>query len=51
MAMIFQDPRASINPVRTCGDQLREVLHVSRGVDHRGEPATVMRTTRAGQHP
>jgi peptide/nickel transport system ATP-binding protein len=33
MAMIFQDPRASINPVKTCGAQIVEVLRVDRGLD------------------
>jgi len=33
MAMIFQDPRASINPVKTCGAQIMEVLRVDRGLD------------------
>ena len=31
-AMIFQDPRASINPVRTIGDYLVEGLRISRGM-------------------
>jgi peptide/nickel transport system ATP-binding protein len=30
MAMVFQDPRASINPVLSCGTQLREILRVTR---------------------
>jgi oligopeptide/dipeptide ABC transporter ATP-binding protein len=30
MSMVFQDPRATINPLRTCGSQLSEVLHVNR---------------------
>jgi peptide/nickel transport system ATP-binding protein len=33
MAMVFQDPRASINPVKTCGAQITEVLRVNRGMD------------------
>jgi oligopeptide/dipeptide ABC transporter ATP-binding protein len=32
VAMIFQDPRAAINPVRTVGDYLREGLRNGRGL-------------------
>jgi oligopeptide/dipeptide ABC transporter ATP-binding protein len=38
VAMVFQDPRATVNPVRTIGDFLTEVLRdrgVSRAVAHR----------------
>lgn len=38
-AMIFQDPRASLNPVRTVGDFLVEGLRTSRGLT-RAEAAT-----------
>lgn len=30
IGMVFQSPRASLNPLRTIGSQLREVLHVHR---------------------
>ncbi len=30
IGMIFQEPRASLDPVRTIGSQLREVLHLHR---------------------
>jgi oligopeptide/dipeptide ABC transporter ATP-binding protein len=33
VAMIFQDPRASANPVVKCGAQIREVLTLARGLD------------------
>jgi oligopeptide/dipeptide ABC transporter ATP-binding protein len=32
VAMIFQDPRAHVNPVRTVGDFLTEALIINRGV-------------------
>ncbi|MBM3689614.1 MAG: ABC transporter ATP-binding protein [Actinobacteria bacterium] len=38
VAMIFQDPRASINPVRSIGDYLVEGLRTSRGLS-KGEAA------------
>jgi peptide/nickel transport system ATP-binding protein len=39
VAMIFQDPRASINPVRSCGAQIMEVLRVGQGMS--AKPARV----------
>jgi oligopeptide/dipeptide ABC transporter ATP-binding protein len=36
VAMIYQDPRAHINPLRTVGDFLTEALRLAHGVD-RGE--------------
>ncbi|NRQ37384.1 ABC transporter ATP-binding protein [Nonomuraea sp. NN258] len=41
VAMIFQDPRAHINPVRTVGDFLTEALITARGVRPRAATATV----------
>jgi peptide/nickel transport system ATP-binding protein len=35
MAMVFQDPLASLNPVFTVGDQLRDVIRVHRGLGRR----------------
>ncbi|RII42474.1 ABC transporter ATP-binding protein [Galactobacter valiniphilus] len=37
VAMVFQDPRAGINPVRTLGDHLTEALRLGEGVS--GEAA------------
>jgi peptide/nickel transport system ATP-binding protein len=33
ISMIFQDPAASLNPVRSVGSQIQEVLHFGRGMD------------------
>ena len=33
IAMIFQDPMTSLNPVMTIGHQIREVLHLHAGMD------------------
>ncbi|MEV5840550.1 ABC transporter ATP-binding protein [Streptomyces sp. NPDC051985] len=41
VAMVFQDPRAHINPVRTIGDFLTEALITARGVRPRAAEATV----------
>jgi len=35
VSMVFQDPRAGINPLRRIGDYLTESLRLSRGVDDR----------------
>ncbi|WP_413730609.1 ABC transporter ATP-binding protein [Sodalis sp. RH22] len=35
LAMIFQDPMSSLNPVKTVGDQLGEVLRVHLGLSRR----------------
>jgi oligopeptide/dipeptide ABC transporter ATP-binding protein len=35
VAMVFQDPRAHVNPVRTIGDFMTESLRTLRGVDQR----------------
>ena len=43
MAMVYQDPRASINPVVSCGAQVREILRVGRGFDSTRARAEVLR--------
>jgi oligopeptide/dipeptide ABC transporter ATP-binding protein len=35
IAMIFQEPMSSLNPVHRIGDQIAEVVRVHRGVGHR----------------
>ncbi len=35
MAMVFQDPRASVDPVLRCGAQIIEVLRINRGLDRK----------------
>ncbi len=35
IAMIFQEPMTSLNPVLTIGDQIGEALHYHRGLDRR----------------
>jgi oligopeptide/dipeptide ABC transporter ATP-binding protein len=61
IAMIFQDPRAHINPVRSIGDFLTEGLVTTRGVPRRQAEAKVVTllrevgvadaTRRMRQHP
>jgi oligopeptide/dipeptide ABC transporter ATP-binding protein len=43
IAMVYQDPRASINPVVSCGAQVREILRVGRGFRSARAQAEVVR--------
>jgi len=43
MAMVYQDPRASINPVVSCGAQVREILCANRGFDSTRARVEVLR--------
>ncbi|MET9426610.1 ABC transporter ATP-binding protein [Streptomyces sp. NPDC003036] len=47
VALVFQDPRAHINPVRTIGDFLTEGLVTTRSVRPRAAEATVTELLRA----
>lgn len=42
-ALVFQDPRAHINPVRSVGDFLTEALRLNRGVGRREAEARAVR--------
>ncbi len=61
MAMIFQEPMASLNPVLTIGEQIAEVLRHHRGLDRRAahnEAVSLLKLVeiaaaerRAGEYP
>ncbi|WP_433634626.1 ABC transporter ATP-binding protein [Halomicrococcus sp. NG-SE-24] len=46
IAIIFQDPMESLNPVFTVGGQLREVIELNRGLDERAAKAEAIRMLR-----
>jgi ABC-type dipeptide/oligopeptide/nickel transport system ATPase component len=46
VAMIFQSPRTSLNPLRTAGDQLARVYRVHRGLDRGAARAAALRMLR-----
>jgi len=46
MAMVFQEPMTSLNPVFTVGDQIGEVLRVHRGLGAKAARARVLETLR-----
>jgi peptide/nickel transport system ATP-binding protein len=41
-AMVFQDPRAGVNPLRRIGDYLTESMRLARGVDERTASARAL---------
>jgi peptide/nickel transport system ATP-binding protein/oligopeptide transport system ATP-binding protein len=43
IAMIFQEPTSSLNPVYTVGDQIAEALRLHRGLDRRAARAETVR--------
>ena len=47
MAMIFQEPATSLNPVMTVGEQIGEVLALHRGLRGAGGAQRVLRTADA----
>ena len=51
IAMIFQDPLSSLNPVQTVGFQIAEVFRFHRGLRRAGRPAAVLRMLRAVEVP
>ena len=51
IAMIFQEPMASLNPCFTVGFQIEEVLRFHLGMDKQHAPRPRHRTVRAGRHP
>ena len=50
MAMIFQEPMASLNPCFTVGFQIEEVLRFHMGMDRAAAPGARDRAAHAGRH-
>ena len=51
IAMIFQDPLSSLNPVLTIGRQITEAIETHKGVGSQGRQEARDRAARAGRHP
>ena len=51
IAMIFQEPMTSLNPVFTCGDQVMEALVHHRGLDRAGARAEALKLLRLVEIP
>jgi phosphonate C-P lyase system protein PhnK len=51
VAMIFQEPMTSLNPVFTCGDQVMEALVHHRGLDRAGARAEALRLLKLVEIP
>ena len=51
IAMVFQEPMTSLNPVYTVGDQIGEVLRVHRGLDGERAAEEAVRLLRVVQMP
>jgi ABC-type dipeptide/oligopeptide/nickel transport system ATPase component len=51
MAMVFQDPMTSLNPVKKIGPQLTESLRFHLGHGRKGRPTIRCRAAASGRHP
>ncbi|MBL8698564.1 MAG: ABC transporter ATP-binding protein [Alphaproteobacteria bacterium] len=51
IAMIFQEPMTSLNPVFTCGDQVMEALVYHRGLDRAGARAEALKLLKLVEIP
>ena len=51
IAMIFQDPLSSLNPVLTIGRQITEAIETHKGVGAKRREEARDRAARAGRHP
>jgi phosphonate C-P lyase system protein PhnK len=51
IAMIFQEPMTSLNPVFTCGDQVMEALIHHRGLDRAGARAEALKLLKLVEIP
>jgi phosphonate C-P lyase system protein PhnK len=51
IAMIFQEPMTSLNPVFTCGDQVMEALIHHRGLDRTGARAEALKLLKLVEIP